>query len=377
MGESFGIAGGCSCDGDIATGLGIRCAFEDECVDEIGICGSLALNFTLGETAGAVSVSVCVEFEDDEYMETCFSYGIDLANSDSQTCTASYGGKDCDCEIDNNFCLSLNCEAYLPGATIDTCQQLQMVGFDDATTFVPRFEIFDPNFAGFNFENINLENIDWENLDVTNFDLDMIDWQNTDWNNTQWSDLFSVNVNEDVVCPTLQRAIDMSEGFAGNCDCGEGGFDIDCSFEEVCTDASLCGSVNLNFGFDNVGAVDGKACVDFSNDEHLQTCFSYVIPFADSTSLPTCEATYGGDQCSCEIDENFCVKIDCSEFEPTAVTDSCQIISLEDSDDGQMMVPQFSSSGGDAANQGTTSDGHLARLSVAALALVSLPVLLM
>jgi hypothetical protein len=389
MGKAFGIQADCGCEGSITDGMDISCAFTD-CADNADVCGSVGLNFTF-DNLGSVMAGAC--FENEAYLETCFHYEIPMADFSSQTCAASYGGNDCKCEI-TDFCVKVDCSAYLPGAVMDTCQHLQIVDSADTAAFLLQFEIYQQNFDGFNFENINWENIDWENLDVRNFDLDKIDWKNTDWNITQWSELFSVNVNEDVVFPFLQRAIDMSEGFASNCDCGgglEGGFNIDCSFDEVCTDASLCGSVNLTFGFDNVGAVDGKACVDFSNDAHLQTCFSYMIPIADSTSQPTCDATYGGEQCGCEIDENFCVKIDCSEYEPTAVTDSCQVISLQDSD-GQMMVPQFSLSettavdDGDGSEEGNkevdeanqaTSDGNLARLSVAAVALVSLPVLLM
>jgi hypothetical protein len=95
-----------------------------------------------------------------------------------------------------------------------------------------------------------------------------------------WRDIFSGDMSDGLVCPVLRRVIDMSEdfGIAGDCSCdggAEGGFNINCSFKDQCTDENLCGSVDLEFGFDSVGSAEGKVCSDFSEVEHPETCSSF------------------------------------------------------------------------------------------------------
>jgi hypothetical protein len=59
-------------------------------------------------------------------------------------CSATYAGNACGCAIDENFCLSLDCSLHLEGAVTEACQELRMDG--EATVFLPRFKMFDPNF---------------------------------------------------------------------------------------------------------------------------------------------------------------------------------------------------------------------------------------
>merc|ERR1712107_395729 len=85
--------------------------------------------------------------------ETCFSYEIDMRNNnngenDASTCEASYGGNQCDCMIDGNFCLTIDCTPFLEGGKMDTCQMLSMINADDVANWFPNFDAFLPGFEG-------------------------------------------------------------------------------------------------------------------------------------------------------------------------------------------------------------------------------------
>jgi hypothetical protein len=388
LGESFGIAAECTCYGAMTSGMSIACKF-DECIDDTEICGSVDVNFSFDDL-GSVSAGTCFDLDNDEYRQICFVYEIPMADFSATTCSASYGGEACDCEI-QDFCLSVDCSKYLPGLKMDTCQNIEIKDEEDTTTFVPRFAIFDEAFEGYSFEDIDWQKLDWQNLDWENFSLDQVNWENTDLAATTWKDIFSDDMSDGLVCPVLRRVIDMSEefGIAGDCSCDEGtegGFNINCSFQDQCTDENICGSVDLKFGFDNVGSAKGNVCVDFSEDEHPETCFSYKVPIADRLSPPECAATFGGASCKCEIDENFCMAVDCSEHDPSAVIETCQVINLEKSNDAAMLVPRFAkekaqnmdpNSPSEANGNENSSADYLSRLSLATLALVSLPALFM
>jgi hypothetical protein len=381
LGNGFGIAAECTCDTATTGGMGITCKY-DACL--FGLCGSVEANFAFGNF-GSVLASGCFDLENDAYKQICFGYEIPLANIFATTCSASYGGMACECER-TNFCLSVDCSKYLPGLKMDhTCQSIRIKDEEDTTTFVPHFAIFDEAFEGYNFEDIDWQKLDWENLDWENFSLDQVNWENTDLATTTWKDIFSDDMSDGLVCPVLRRVIDMSEefGIAGDCSCDEGtegGFNINCSFQDQCTDENTCGSVDLKFGFDNVGSAKGNVCVDFSEDEHPETCFSYKVPIADRLSPPECAATYGGGSCKCEIDENFCMAVDCSEHDPSAVIETCQVINLEKSNDATMLVPRFAKEKAQNTDPNSPSEAsadYLSRLSLATLALLSLPALFM
>merc|ERR1712086_1158673 len=72
----------------------------------------------------------------------------------ASTCEASYGGNQCDCTIDGNFCLSIDCRPFLEGGKMDTCQMLSMIDADDVAGWFPNFDAFLPGFEGGGFEGI-------------------------------------------------------------------------------------------------------------------------------------------------------------------------------------------------------------------------------
>jgi len=67
------------------------------------ICGSVGLNFVFGGPDSIIEARVCADFYEDNFKETCFSYGIDMRNGNNgigsgggvitQTCEASYRGE--------------------------------------------------------------------------------------------------------------------------------------------------------------------------------------------------------------------------------------------------------------------------------------------
>mmetsp|Transcript_28440 Transcript_28440/g.47270 ORF Transcript_28440/g.47270 Transcript_28440/m.47270 type:complete len:542 (-) Transcript_28440:92-1717(-) len=354
MTQSFGIAAECKCDGDMATEMEISCTFEDclsagDVADAVTsasekqgdlVCGTIGMSFTFGGEAGAVTASVCADFPGEQYKETCFSYEISMAsgNSPTQACQASYGGVDCDCSIES-WCLNVNCSTILPGAAMDTCQYLSMQDGGDLASWLPQFQVFDSDFV-LDADAIPWRSLDWDNLDWNNFNMSAVQWSSPDWLSETWTDLVG-GVSDSVssgVCMLMSKAVQMREelGLKGGCTCdAKNGLEMTCSFAELCSETldgngePVCASANMTLGFGGtVSAVDNEVCVNYFGETHPETCFSYSIPVADKTAPPTCTAKYGGNECICTMDENFCLSVDCSEFEPSAVTDTCQFVNL-------------------------------------------------
>jgi len=331
IGEGFGIEGNCRCKEGTDGGLAIGCDFQNECYNSIDLCGEVNLNYTMGDD---VSVSACFDFENDFFPEVCFDYAYNMDGQGASTCSASYGGNVCQCEIDGDFCLNLNCSMFLPGAAFNSCQLLETVTEGDIISWLPEFPAFGDNFTQV-FDNIDWDALDWENLDFDNFKLSEIEW-GSNVQEREFGDLIKVDPADDLMCPILQSFIGMSDEFSssGGCTCGAGdddeGLSMECRFENTCVDEDTCASVGLSFGFAKLGGVQTEACVNFANDGHPQTCFAFEIDVA-GTSEPTCFATYGGKECKCSIDD-LCVAVDCSEHEPSAVVDTCQEIDFNNMD---------------------------------------------
>ena len=368
IGQSFGLAANCSCDGKVGDRLSIDCDF-DKCLGTSFFCGLVGLDFTFANDTGLVKTSVCVDTALDQYEEICFAYELlapDIMNNIfnlEQRCEASYGGNPCTCSI-SDFCLAIDCSAYLPGAQMDTCQHLSFDQAADATSLIPHFSIFNDTFNDtFQFGNINWTNLDWAHLDWNNFGFEKVNWTGADWGSTFWGSLFPPKIPLAEVCPILTgRVLRMNEDvFGGGCSCAkeqERGYNVNCFFQHECArvkdggavalshaggsgTATVCGNVTLDFGFHSVGSINGSLCVDLDQDIHPVTCIDYAIPIADQATVPTCGATYGGQSCNCTIDKNLCVKVNCSSYDPTAVMDTCQVLSVAGLKDVGKLIPDF------------------------------------
>jgi len=339
LGKEFGIEGKCACDGSVASNLNIGCNFRYQCSEGSPLCTSINVNYTM--STNVITVGACIDFEYDTFDEVCFSYSFDITGETNQSCGATYGGNPCECEIDD-FCLQLDCSMYLPGAEMDTCQVLETISADDISSFFPNFPVFDEGYSQTS-ENIHWKALDWEHIDSKNFKLRDIEWGESD-SNLGFGDILNLDPNGSLLCPVLQGFIGMSDEFssAGGCTCneGQGSFSMGCSFDNTCISDDLCASVDMKFGFNELGAIDADACVDFTNDVHQRTCVAFDIPVAGTGSSPTCTATYGGKDCKCTID-NDCVAVDCSEHEPTAKVSTCQDFSLIGAG-ASSFIPDFS-----------------------------------
>ncbi|KAL3933561.1 MAG: hypothetical protein SGBAC_010345 [Bacillariaceae sp.] len=365
IGKGFGIEGDCRCketnDGDIAIG----CDFQNECYNSsaLGLCGEVSLNYTMRDD---ISVSACVDFENDSYPEVCFDYAYNMSGQGAHTCSASYGGNACECSLDG-FCLNLDCSAFLPGAKFDSCQLLETVTEGDIVSWLPEFPAFGDNFSQV-FDNIDWEVIDWVNLDTDNFNVGEIEW-GSNAKERRFGDIIKVDPADDLMCPILETFIGMSTEFssAGGCTCGasdgeESGLAMDCKFENACVDENTCASIGISFEFVRLGGVQTEACVNFANDGHPETCFAFEVDVAE-TSAPSCFATYGGKQCKCSI-EDLCVAVDCSEHESTAVVDTCQQIDFGNIDPISL-IPRFAERR-DASSNPNVGNGDLTSENLAA-----------
>jgi hypothetical protein len=350
IGENFGIAGDCACKGDFASGVAVDCIFENECTaDDGGICGTVSISYSFGDLNSATA-RPCVDVTSDgETRKVCFSYDISMRDKETQNCTASYADNDCVCTIDEHFCISVDCSSSLPDAKTDTCQMLRWEEEWDAETFILRFPVFKEGYQGAKFADVEWRNIDWKNLDWSKFSFQNIDWGNADVKSLDLTSIFEdTNLEDFTVCSVLENIVGMNDEFgeAGECVCDGNildGMSVECNFENACSDDEqdeICGSVDLKLSYDNMATVSSNVCVNYSEDEHPETCFSYNIPLGDR-SEQECSATYGGENCLCEIDQDtLCINVNCSMYETSAVTNTCQSLSVEYSD-ASAFVPKF------------------------------------
>ena len=238
----------------------------------------------IGNDGGYASSTVCVDMEDDDLLETCFTYQIPLTfeginDLDDHTCYATYGGQDCVCRIEEPFCLYLDCTIPTndPDAKLDTCQPFQMVTAKDATTLLPKFPSFmqsggkkkengnkndgvinlipggdnegddgnDDNDSNHNNPiAIDWDIVDWETFDWQNFDWTNVNWDITGWENflkdlPQFDDADGDATSSIDVCSMVESVIGISQefGIAGDCTCDgsiETGLNVQCQFENEC-----------------------------------------------------------------------------------------------------------------------------------------------
>jgi len=190
-----------------------------------------------------------------------------------------------------------------------------------------------------------------------------IDWGNPD----AWDDWFVgllqeteemiSELTEFDVCTIIEEGIGIGSGFgaAANCEClGDfgTGLEVDCSFENCWESVSpefdgTCSTVDLNYSFGGPdGTVDFRAC---SNTEGLfeEICFSYQLDVkgSDDSIWPTqtCQATYGGQSCSCTIDFGVVLSVDCSSLLPGATFGAVKedLFSTVDIEDLQHWFPEL------------------------------------
>lgn len=360
MSDGFGVSANCSCEGSWNSGITVQCNFDECATGESEVCGRVDLKFTLGGEDGPVDMVACADFENDDYRRTCFSY--ELCDGFEQSCKANYGGQPCECSIENGICLSVDCSRYVPGGAIDTCQSLSMGDQGDIQNFFPDFAIFQPDFE-LQAENVPWADLDFENLDFDNFDIRTVEWGSIVEQET-WVDLIGENPTffnasglSGGVCKMMYQAANLSNdlGLESSCSCefdeDKKALELSCDFEETCTgeDDPLCGAVSMNLTYASLTQIYADVCITYR--QFPETCYSYGVPFIDvpnndltDTFIRDCAARYGnGDNnCKCTIDDNWCLKVDCSDFEPLAITDQCQVIDLAGTaDDPSQVILNF------------------------------------
>ena len=351
IGESFGVNANCKCTGDWSSGLKFQCNFDECAPGSSNVCGNVDLGITLGGIDGPIKMDACADFDNDEYKQSCFSYQLEIDGGLDQTCKATYGGQDCECSIEKGVCLKMDCSRFVPGASIDTCQSLSMSDATDTQNFFPNFDIFQEDFQLF-AEKVPWETIDFDNLDSANFNVANVQWDNfLNTANETWMDLIGDNPTfggveglSEGVCTLMYQAVNLSQdvGAESSCTCGydesSSALKLSCDFEEACTnqDNPLCGSASVDLTFDSLTKISADVCIQYL--DFPETCYSYGIPFAEVAGLtvPTfvqeCSAQYGGEgnNCKCTIDENSCLQVDCTNFEPLAITKQCQVVGFDD-----------------------------------------------
>merc|ERR1712194_174661 len=147
IGPNFGVKGNCTCDGNLATGLEIGCGFSGCAFDDDEGCGEVSLDLSLAQDddagAGLVEITTCIKFNEN-FEEACIFYSVDMSNEGQPvpTCIASYGDSACQCSIDANSCVTVDCSAIRDDAVMEQCMPMGMMrNKDDFDRFVPGFKM--------------------------------------------------------------------------------------------------------------------------------------------------------------------------------------------------------------------------------------------
>merc|ERR1719215_1053792 len=176
-------------------------------------------------------------------------------------------------------------------------------------------------------------------------------------------------------------------GWESSCECDydekKSALELNCDFSKAdCTDKNSlqpCNSVDVTLTYAQLETINANVCIQY--ELFPETCYSYDIPFTavvggSTTSTPNetlplgpptdlvtppalftdCSAQYAvpGNTCKCTIDENNCMTVDCTDFDPLAVTDNCQVIDLKGTpEDPSKVVLNFKTPG----EGETTSNG--------------------
>jgi hypothetical protein len=158
----------------------------------------------------------------------------------------------------------------------------------DVETFILHFPVFKEGYEGAQCADVEWGKIDWKNLDWSKFSFQNIDWGNAEMKSLDdLTSIFEDTILEDfTVCSVLEKIVGISDVFgeAGECVCGGSildGISVECNFEKVCSDDEqdeICASVDLKLSYDTMATVSSNVCVNYSEDEHPETSFSYNIP---------------------------------------------------------------------------------------------------
>jgi len=192
--------------------------------------------------------------------------------------------------------------------------------------------------------------------------VSVIQWNNPDMITRSWTDLIgeNIDVGDGVsgiisfgVCKLMSQVVKLTDELVigGSCTCDENdGLAMSCEFFDLCIDQvvdvdgtgnnnALCGSVSMNLTFKSLAQGDANICIAYS--DYPETCYSYPILVADQSTPRECGATYGEGNCRCTMDENFCMSVDCTDFEPLALTDKCQVVSLNGALQPERLMLEF------------------------------------
>ena len=126
----------CVCQGDLMDTISMDCNFDHVC-DDSGVCSDIEVNATLSHLFGSdtmMSIETCVDSDDPTLEKLCF--GLDFAKPHFFTpdsCTATYGGRDCDCTV-NGWQIDVNCPDFPPSSY--TLEGLDDGSSHDAMTIV-------------------------------------------------------------------------------------------------------------------------------------------------------------------------------------------------------------------------------------------------
>lgn len=308
--------------------------YQQQCADSV----TMTMTNTNNNGLSMRTCSTSPGFE-----EVCLTVLIGNEEEESiQQCSiATYDGNVCHCDVcpDNNG-IAVDCTDHHPMAFTNGCVEVDM---SNLIGVIPMFD--DNHLNKFNNNNNNNDNNYNEILELffrnpsQKQPKQQLQQEQQEEEATVGEGLLMSNweVDKPDLSPNSCNDVVLLDDFISNGQekCGCSDTLVSCHFDSVCS---------TNSNGDNVCAGGGvDLFMDFSDGLLVSSCANYTSTFEEmcfdlrisdgGDQFSHCTGTYGGKECLCEVcsgNTNKGVFLDCSQYNPTAITNGCQKVTATD-----------------------------------------------
>ena len=329
MGESFFEAAECKCDeestkdGLMHNLVTLNCWYDtciplDEDTNSPPICGQGSIEISVGKSwpGKRMDLNACTKM-DETQRPVCIYYELTSTtdNEDSehnkdekdpldsilpevtQSCSMEYEGIECPCTVEDLYCVAIDCSPILPDVvSVNGCQTLSLADAAGLGTWIPDLKVF-------------RKTDEQDDTDATEVPV---------------GDPTEPSV-DDATCHLLEQATNLPKDI----------LTCTCEFDRLYCDLKGVAKDFLELYFVSTSEIYTDICVRYNSDQP-ELSYGFSLPFGDSedyTEPPSpCWAYYGRDSCTCTIDENSCLSVDCSGVANGIFTKTCQVVDVANPD---------------------------------------------
>ena len=339
MGESFFEAAECECDeestkdGFMHNLVTLNCWYDtciplDEDTNSPPICGQGQIEISVGKSwpGKRMDLNACTKM-DETQRPVCIYYELTSTtdNEDSehnkdekdpldsflpevtQSCSMEYEGIECPCTVEDLYCVAIDCSPILPDVvSVNGCQTLSLADAAGLGTWIPDLKVF-------------RKTDEQDDTDATEAPVGDPIEPPAEPNETP------TQATDDATCHLLEQATNVPKDL----------LTCSCEFDRLYCDLDGVAKDFLELYFVSTSEIHTDICVRYNSDQP-ELSYGYSLPFGDSedyTEPPSpCWAYYGRDRCTCTIDENSCLSVDCSGVANGVFTKTCQVVDVANPD---------------------------------------------